>query len=35
MDLLIATTCLCREAPLLTRNARRLERVPGLRLLAY
>ena len=35
MDLLIATTCLCHEAPLLTRNRRHFERVPGLRLLAY
>jgi predicted nucleic acid-binding protein len=35
MDLLIATTCLYHEAPLLTRNRRHFERVPGLRLLAY
>jgi len=35
MDLLIATTCLCHEALLLTRNRRHFERVPGLRLLAY
>jgi predicted nucleic acid-binding protein len=35
MDLLIATTSVCADAPLLSRNIRHLERVPGLRLLAY
>jgi predicted nucleic acid-binding protein len=35
MDLLIATTCLRQDAPLVTRNVRHFERVPGLRLLAY
>jgi predicted nucleic acid-binding protein len=35
MDLLIATTCLRAEAPLLTRNTRHFERIPGLRVLSY
>jgi tRNA(fMet)-specific endonuclease VapC len=35
MDLLIATSCLCHEAPLVTRNRRRFERVPGLRVLGH
>ncbi len=35
MDLLIATSSVCADAPLVTRNARHFERVPGLRVLGY
>lgn len=35
MDLLIATAALEDGAPLLTRNARDFERIPGLRVLGY
>lgn len=35
MDLLIATAAICAEAPLVTRNLKHFERVPGLVILAY
>ncbi len=35
MDLLIATAALVDGAPLVTRNAREFERVPGLEVIAY
>lgn len=35
MDLLIATTALMDDAPLVTRNVRDFSRVPGLRVLSY
>ena len=35
MDLLIATAALLDDAPLVTRNAKDLARVPGLRVLSY
>lgn len=35
MDLLIACSAVCADAPLVTRNARHFERVPGLRVLGY
>lgn len=33
-DLLIASTCLCRELTLLTNNVNHFERIEGLRLLS-
>ena len=35
MDLLIGTAALVDESPLVTRNARDFERIPGLRVLGY
>lgn len=35
MDLLIATAAVIDDAPLVTRNTREFERVPGLRVLSY
>jgi tRNA(fMet)-specific endonuclease VapC len=35
MDLLVATAAVLEDAPLLTRNARDFQRVPGLRVLTY
>ena len=35
MDLLIATTALMDDAPLVTRNVRDFSRVPGLRVVTY
>jgi predicted nucleic acid-binding protein len=35
MDLLIATSAVLDDAPLVTRNTRDFSRVPGLRLLRY
>jgi tRNA(fMet)-specific endonuclease VapC len=35
MDLLIATAAVCHDAPLVTRNVKDFERVPGLRVLSY
>ena len=35
MDLLIATTALLDDAPLITRNVKDFQRVPGLRVLGY
>lgn len=35
MDLLIATAALCEGAPLVTRNPRHFERVPGLEVITY
>jgi tRNA(fMet)-specific endonuclease VapC len=35
MDLLIATSAILDNAPLVTRNARDFSRIPGLRVLAY
>ncbi len=35
MDLLIATAALGHEAPLVTRNARDFDRVPGLLVIGY
>jgi predicted nucleic acid-binding protein len=35
MDLLIATSALLDDAPLVTRNVKDFSRVPGLRLLEY
>jgi len=35
MDLLIATTALLHEAPVVTRNLKDFSRVPGLRVLSY
>lgn len=35
MDLLIATACVQADEPLVTRNLRHFQRIPGLRLLSY